>query len=167
MLDQLVQLVKQHAGDAIINNPAIPSQNNDSAIKDVASNIFSGLQQQAANGNLQDIVSLFQNGGSSSLTNHPIVSNIISSAAGSLTSRFGVPSPSAQGIVSSIIPTVINQFIRKTNDPNDTSFDLGNILRSVSGNSGLDVPGLLGQATGGNNSLLGSLGNLAGKLFGN
>ena len=154
MLDQLIQLVKQHAGDTIINNPAIPNQFNDSAISDVASSIFNGLQQH----DLKDIVSLFQNGGGSTLANHPIVSNIISSAAGNLTSKYGVSPQSAQGIVSSLLPNVMNQLIRKVNDPNDSSFDLG----SISGNSGM-----LGQVTGGSNNLFGSLSNLAGKLFGN
>lgn len=168
MFDQLVQLVKQHAGDAIINNPAIPNQYNDSAINDVASSIFNGLQQHAANGNLQDIVTLFQNGGSGSFSNHPIVSNIISSAAGTLTTKYGVSSQSAQSIISQLMPTVMNQFISRTNNPNDNSFNLTNILQTVSGNSNLNVSNLLGQVTGGNsNNLFGSLSNLAGKLFGN
>jgi hypothetical protein len=53
MLDQLMKLVEQHAGDAIVNNPAIPNQHNNAAIKDVASQIFSGLQSQASGGNMQ------------------------------------------------------------------------------------------------------------------
>ena len=32
MLDNLLDLVKQHAGEAIINNPVIPTERNDEAI---------------------------------------------------------------------------------------------------------------------------------------
>ncbi|HCW05967.1 MAG TPA: hypothetical protein DGG95_01230 [Cytophagales bacterium] len=167
MLDQLINLVKQHAGDAIINNPAIPNQHNDAAISEVASSIFNGLQNHATSGNLQNIVSLFQNSGGSSLTSNPIISSIISTAASSLATKFGVAPNSAQSIASSLLPTVMNNLISKTNDPTDSSFDLGNILKTTSGNNGLDVSSLIGQVTGGNNDLLGSLGNIAGKFFGN
>lgn len=165
MLDQLIQLVKQHAGDAIINNPAIPNQHNDAAISDVANSILSGLQSHASSGNLQNIVSLFQNGGGNSLVNHPIVSSIIGNAAASLSSKFGVNPSTASSIASSLLPTVINKFVSKTNDPNDTSFDLSSVLQTVSGNSGLDVSSLLGQVTNSGSNPLGSLGNLASKFF--
>lgn len=165
MLDQLVQLVKQHAGDAIINNPAIPNQHNDAAISDVANSILSGLQSHASGGNIQNIVSLFQNGGGSSLTNHPLVSSMISNAASSLSSKFGVNPSVGSSIASSLLPTVINKFISKTNDPNDSSFDLSNILQTVSGNSGLDLSSLMGQVTNSSSNPLGSLGNLASKFF--
>lgn len=166
MLDQLMKLVEENAGDAIINNPAIPNQHNSAAIKDVASQIFNGLQSQASGGNLQQIVSLFQNGGGSSLTNNPMVSNIISQVAGNFASKFGVSPQVAQGIASSLLPTVMNQLISKTNDPNDSSFDLGGILKSTTGNSGLDVGSILGQMTGGgNNNPLGNIGGMLGGLF--
>ncbi len=87
MLDQLMKLVEEHAGDAIINNPAIPNQHNNAAIKDVASQIFGGLQSQASGGNLQQIVSMFQNGGGSSIAHNPMVANIISSVAGNFASK--------------------------------------------------------------------------------
>jgi hypothetical protein len=32
MLENLQDLIKQHAGDAIINNPAIPNERNDEAV---------------------------------------------------------------------------------------------------------------------------------------
>jgi uncharacterized protein YidB (DUF937 family) len=167
MLDQLIQLVKQHAGDTIINNPAIPNQHNDAAISDVAKTIFNGLQSHASSGNLQNIVSLFQNGGGNSLASHPLVSSIIGNAASSLSSKFGVNPSAATSIASSLLPTVLNKFISKTNDPNDNSFDLSSVLQSVSGNSGIDVSSILGQVTNSSSNPLGSLGGLASKFFGN
>lgn len=167
MLDQLMKLVEENAGDAIINNPAIPNQHNNAAIKDVASQIFSGLQSQASGGNMQQIVSMFQNGGGSSIANNPMVTNIISSVAGNFASKFGVSPQAAQSMATSLLPTVMNQLISKTNNPNDDSFDLGGILKSATGNSGLDVGSILGQVTGGgNNNPLGNIGGMLGGLFG-
>jgi hypothetical protein len=166
MLDQLIKLVEQNAGKAIVNNAAIPNEHNNAAIKEVASQIFSGLQNQAQQGNLSQIAGLFQGGGSS-LTSNPIVSSLISSVAGSVASKFGVSPQVAQSMASGLLPTVMSQLVKKTNDPKDSSFDLGGILKTVSGNSGLDVGSLIGQvAGGGGKGALGGLGGMLGGLFG-
>jgi hypothetical protein len=62
-----------------------------------------------------------------------------------------------------MVPNVLNSLTKKTNDPNDKSFDLQGILSSVGGGN-IDVAGLIGQVAGGNAS--GGLGGLIGKLFG-
>jgi Bacterial protein of unknown function (DUF937) len=169
MLDQLVKLVEQNAGDAIVKNQAIPNQFNNAAIQEVAGSIFNTLKGQVAQGNLQQVVSMFQGGASqSALASNPMVSQMISSVAANFASKFGVSSTQAQSIVSSLLPTVMNQFIKKTNDPKDNSFDLTNMMKTMSGNNNLDVASIVGQLAGGNSKSnpLGALGGLAGKFFG-
>jgi hypothetical protein len=161
MLDQLIQLVEQHAGSAIVNNPAIPNQHNSAAIQHVAEQIFSGLQNHATSGNLSQLTSLFQSG--SSIGSHPIVAQLISSVAGSVASKFGISSSAAQSMASNLLPTVMSQLVSKTNNPNDSSFDLSNMMQSFTGNSNFDVQGMLGQITGGQS---GGIGGMLGKLFG-
>jgi len=169
MLDQLVKLVEQNAGDAIVKNQAIPNQFNNAAIQEVAGSIFNSMKGQMAQGNLKQVASMFQGKSSAtSLTNNPMVGQIISSVASTFASKFGVSQTQAQSIVSGLVPTVMNQFINKTNDPKDNSFDLGDMMKSMSGNSNLDLGSLLGEVSGGNSKSnpLGALGGLAGKFFG-
>ncbi len=166
MLDQLMKLVEQNAGEAIIKNKAIPDQHNNAAIQMVAQQIFSGLQSQASQGNLTQVAGLFQ-GGSKNISSNPIVSQLISSVAGSVASKFGISQQAAQSMASSLLPTVMNQLVKKTNDPKDNSFDLTNIMKGVSGNNNLDVAGILAQAAGGGGkSPLGGLGGMLGGIFG-
>lgn len=162
MLDQLIKLVEQNAGDAIVNNPAIPNQFNNDAIQEVAQQIFTGLQGQVQQGNLQQVVGMFKGSSGSSLTSNPMVAQIISSVAGNFAAKFGVSPQLAQQVVSGLVPQVMNQFVNKTNDPNDGDFDLQDMMRNFSGNSGLDIGDLLGQFSGGKT---GGLGNVLGKLF--
>jgi hypothetical protein len=118
---------------------------------------------------MQQVVSMFQGGASqSNLVNNPMVKQMITSVAANFASKFGVSSAQAQSIVSGLLPTVMNQFINKTNDPKDNSFDLNNMMKTMSGNSNLDVSSILGQLAGGKASSnpLGALGGIAGKLFG-
>jgi Bacterial protein of unknown function (DUF937) len=160
MLDQLIKLVEQNAGSAIIQNKAIPDQHNQAAIKTVAEQIFNGLKGQASQGNVQQLASMFQ-GGTPSASN-PIVKQLISSAAGALASKYGVSSQVAQSMASSLLPTVMSQLVKKTNDPKDNSFDLGGIMKSVTGNNSFDLGSVLGGKAGGG-GLGGMLGGLLGK----
>ncbi len=163
MLDQLLKLVEQNAGDAIVKNQAIPNQFNNAAVKEVASQIFNGLQGQVAQGNMQQVVSMFKGQSASSLANNPMVSNMINQVAGSFAQKFGVSPQVAQGIAANLLPQVMNQFVTKTNDPNDNDFDLQNMMRSFSGNQSSDVGNIIGQVTGGKS---GGIGDVLGNLFG-
>ncbi|MBX7126776.1 MAG: DUF937 domain-containing protein [Cyclobacteriaceae bacterium] len=163
MLDQLINLVQEHAGESIVNNPAIDNRHNQAAITEVAQQIFSGLQQHASAGNLQQISSLFQGG--SQVAGHPIVSGLIRQVAGVVASKFGVSPTAAQQMASGLLPTVMSQLVSKTNDVNDNSFDMSSMMQSITGNSGFDISTMLG-GLGGNGSGNG-LGGALGKLFGN
>ena len=162
MLDQLTKLVEEHAGTTIVQNSAVPNQHNSAAIKDVASQIFDGLQNQVKQGNLQEVMSLFQ-GNQSSIASHPIVNQIINNVAGSLASKFGVSQQQAQSIASSLLPAVMNKFVTKTNNSSDNDFDLQGMMQNFTGNSSFDVGSLLGGIT--TDKAKDALGGL-GKLFG-
>lgn len=167
MLDQLIKLVQQNASDAIVKNQAIPNQFNDAAIQDVAQQIFSGLKGQVGQGNLQQVVSMFQGGNTSAIANNPVVAQIISKIAGNFASKFGVSPQVAQTIAAGLIPQVMNQFVNKTNNPNDNDFDLQDMMRGFSGNNNLNIGDILGQVTGGSSKTdMGDVGSMLGKMLG-
>lgn len=157
MLNELIKLVEQNAGSAIIDNKAIPDQHNNAAIKLVAEQILSGLKTQASQGNVQQIASLFQSGKAAS---NPLVNQLVSSAATAVASKFGISPQAAQSIAASLLPTVMNQLVKKTNDPNDNSFDLGGVMKSVTGNNSFDIGSMLGGKTAG------GIGDMLGGMFG-
>ncbi len=144
MLNQLLNLVKEHAGDAIVNNPAIPNESNNEAITATAESLLNNLMSQAQGSGLENIVSLFQGGNAG---NNSFINNITSNVAGDLMKKFGINNAVAQGIVSSLIPIVINKLVHKTNDQNDNSLNINNVISELSG---------------GNNNILGTLTNLFG-----
>lgn len=149
MLDNLLNLVKQHAGDAIINNPAIPNERNDEAVATASSSIFDGLKNAVGNGNLNDVLNMFTNGGGNS--NSGLSQNIQSSFIGNLTDKFGIDQQAAGGIAESLIPSVLQNLISKTNDPNDSSFNLQDIVSKIGGGTNIDLQGILSNFSGGSN----------------
>ncbi len=163
MLNNLLDLVKQHAGDAIINNTDIPNERNDEAVNFASNSIFEGLQKAIAGGQgggVESLIGLFKGGGQAH--QNPITQNIQSNVVQGLMSQFGLGESKAGGIASMLIPIVMNQLVHKTNDPNDNSFDLQDIFNKVSGGKtgGLDIGGLLNQFTGGGEKQQGSGGLL-------
>jgi uncharacterized protein YidB (DUF937 family) len=169
MLDQLVKLVEQNAGKAIVQNDAIPNQFNNAAIQEVAGGIFNAMKGQVNQGNMQQVVALFQGGNQNALADNPMVKQIITSVAQNVASKFGVSPQAASSMVSSLIPTVMNQLVQKTNDPKDNSFDLTNMMRNMSGNNSLDIGSIVSQVAGagsGKQNPLGNIGGMLGGIFG-
>lgn len=166
MLDNLLQLVKQNAGDAIINNPAIPNEQNDEAIQFASSSIFDSLKNTASNGNFGDIMNMFNGGGNAAET--PMAGIMNNNLVKGLMNKFNLNQEAAGGIASGLLPNILNQFVSKTNDPNDNSFDIQGILGKLTGggSGGFDVQNIISNFTGGSNNAGGGiLDNLKG-LFG-
>ncbi|HEV7382277.1 MAG TPA: hypothetical protein VGN64_20925 [Dyadobacter sp.] len=148
MLDQLLGLIKENSQQAIVQNPAVPDDQNTEVMQTLLGSITGGLQQQAQEGNIQGLMGLLSgaNGSTGSgLMNNPIIASIASNAIGAIVQKFGLSSSAAGGIVSSVLPGVIGSLISKVNNPNDSSFDFNSVLggllggnKSQAGASGLD-----------------------------
>src|SRR5690606_15100325 len=110
MIDQLMNLVRNNAGDTVINNPAIPNDKNDEVVRDVSNNISEGLKEETDRGNMQSIMDLFNSSDESSMMKNPAVGGIMSKVTASLSSKFGVSPQIAQQIASTLLPKVMSQF---------------------------------------------------------
>jgi hypothetical protein len=149
MLENLINLIKENAGESIINNPAVPNEHNEAVVAEAGNSIMSGLQGMLAQGNAGDVMSLFSNPGNIN-NNNPVVQQLSGGFLNSLMSKFGLSNGAASGIVQSLLPVVLNQLAHKTNNANDSSFNIQGIFNSLSGGntSGIDIAGLLGKFTG-------------------
>ena len=158
MLEELFSLIKEQGTNTVINNPAIPNEQNNAVLADATHSVASELQGVLSGGGLQSVLSLFSNGnnnsGGSSLLNNPIVSNIISSFTNKLTTNHGIAPDQAGGIANNLIPSVLSNLISKTNDPTNSSFDIGSIISSLTGGAqngggGFDISSLVSKFTSG------------------
>jgi hypothetical protein len=145
MLKNLLELVKENAGEAIINNPAIPNEKNNAAIETATNALFKSLQGTAKSGGVNSIKGLFQDGGDSSSS--PVMKNISSNVSGELMKKFGLNKGAASSIVAMLIPIVMSKLVKKTNDPKDSSFNLDEIIGSLAGGQG-KLGGILGSLKG-------------------
>ena len=167
MLEELFNLVKGVAGDAVINNPDVPNEHNNEVVAEATNTVASGLRNMVAGGGLQNILSLFgnkdQQGGGKGLLSNPIVNMMIGHFAGKLMSKYNLGGSQANNVATSLIPNVMSNLINKTNDPANNGFSLEGLLNSITGgqtaqvvqekqstgNSGFNFQDLIGQFTGG------------------
>jgi hypothetical protein len=178
MIEQLFKMIQGDAQEEIINNPAIPNEHNNQAVGLATESIFNGLQGALANGGLSQVLNLF--GGKAGLGGNPLVSGITNRFVGSMMKQFGIDSPIATSIASSLIPKVLGKLINRTSDPSDNSIDMNGIIGALTGGGasaqqggGLDFNSILSSLTGnkavqpnaqGDNSI--GLDDIAGLLTG-
>ena len=150
MLDQLMNLVKQYAGDAIINNPDVPNSQNEEVISTASGSIMDTLKGMMGSGGAASVLNLFSQNNNEAVTNHPVTQNVSSNLITTLMSKFGLDSNKAGGIASLLIPMVMSKLVSKTNDSSDNSFDLQGIFNSLSGNKtgGMDISSLVSKFGG-------------------
>ena len=105
MLENLFNLVKEQGADSVINNPAVPNEQNNAVLASATHSVAEEFQGVLAGGGLQNILSLFGGGGNNaagggigSLLNNPIVGNIISNFTNKLTNQHGIAADQASGI---------------------------------------------------------------------
>lgn len=167
MFENLLDLIKQNAGSAIINNPAIPNEHNDAAIETAGTSIMDGLKKMISQGNSQDVVDLFNHqGGNIAAT--PAAQQLSGGFIQNLMDKFGIDHNAASGVAGNLIPQVLQNLVRKTNDPNDSSFDIQSILGHLTGGQGgggLDIQSLISKFTNSGGSGGGVMDTIKG-LFG-
>jgi hypothetical protein len=175
MLEQLMGLIQDHSQDAIVNNPAIPNEHNNDAMQTILGAITGGMQQQAQSGQgglagLAGLLGGQAGNGGAGLMSNPIVAGIAQQAIGGLMQKFGMGNGAAAGIVSQVLPGVLGSMISKTNDPNDNSFNMTDIMGVMAdGKVDMsDVMNIAGKFMGGGQQggAAGGLGGLLGGLFG-
>ncbi len=153
MLDNLFNMVKELAGDAVVNNPEVPNEHNNDVIAEATKTVAGGLQNMVAGGGLQNILSLFGGGGQQAsgkgLMGNPIVSMMVGHFANKLMSKFGLGGGQASNVAQSLIPNVLSGLINKTNDPSNSSFTLDNLLNSLTGGQSQQVAQEQQQQDGG------------------
>lgn len=134
MFEQLSQLVQQYGGDAVTNNAAVPNEHNEAVINETSNSIFEGLKKIASEGGGEQLAGLF-NGNSPIDNSNPVVQQISQQLSGSLGQKFGLSSTDSSGVASNLIPQILGSLVNKAKDPNDSSFQISDIINSISGNS--------------------------------
>jgi hypothetical protein len=184
MFEQLTELVKQFGGDAVVNNPAVPNEQNEAVMEEAGGSILSGLKDMVASGNVSDLAGMLS-GKTPINMNNPVVKELAGKVTGNLGEKFGLSNEAAGGVAGGLIPKVLSGLVNKAQDPNQPGFNVSDLVGAISGGNGgglmdavskyggqfgLDQNGDgkvdMGDAMAAVSKKSGGLGGLLGKLFG-
>ncbi|WP_413998840.1 DUF937 domain-containing protein [Flavobacterium sp. W1B] len=135
MFEQLTQLVQQFGKEAVVKNEAIPNDQNEAVINEASDSIISGLQKIVSEGKLDQLAGLFQNNNTQDNSN-PVVQQLTEQLTGNLGQKFGLSNEAASGVATNMIPQVLGSLVNKAKDPNDSSFQVSDLVNAISGGSG-------------------------------
>jgi len=129
MFDEILKMVKDRLGNDPQVSSAIPADQQDAVHHEIAGHITDQLKNQAAlEGGAGGLLSKLQ----STLTSgSPVVGAIEGGLVGSLFSKFGL-SPMVTGAIAGALPGLLQKFVHKANDPNDSSITKESIDQSLS-----------------------------------
>lgn len=132
MLENLNQLVKENVQDAIVNNSDVPNEKNEEAISAASGSIVDALKQQLSSGNIGNLLDAFKGGNAEGST----VAQQAASGFADKLAAMGINMDAAKNIAASVIPSIVGKLVNKTNDPNDSSFNIQDVIAKVSGPDG-------------------------------
>lgn len=156
MLDQLLQMVKEYGENEVVNNPAVPNEHNNAVMSEASYAVAGTFQQAIANGNVQDVMRLFQQ--EDNVMSNPLAQQAEGSFIDSITSKLGIDSGTAKGVAASLLPMIMQTLVKRTNSqaPEDSGFNISSLIGSLTGGGqpggGADIGNIISQFTGGGNS---------------
>jgi hypothetical protein len=155
MFEQLLDLVKGHSQESIVNNPDVPNEHNEAVQQEATSSIMSTLQGMLGSGGngAAQVLNLFnQSNSGADINNHPVAQSMSSNLVGNLMNKFGIGGNQAGGIVSMLLPMVLNKLVGGASNSNagGGGLNIQSIFNSLSGGKtgGMDIGSLVSQFGG-------------------
>ena len=141
MFEKLYLLVKNNAGKAVIDNPAIPAKYHEAVINEASSSIIEVLKGQMESGRIKDLVRYFQFPG---IYNNSVVSSMVNKFANKLNNFYGIEPNAAWTAANSLITPVMKELVIQSKNEKNKEFALTALLSKLNGNRA-DLSGLVNQ----------------------
>jgi hypothetical protein len=155
MFEQLLDLVKGHSQDAIVNNADVPNEHNEAVQHEATSSIMStlqGLLGSGGNGAAQVLNLFSQNNSGADISGHPVAQSMSQNLVGTLMNKFGIGGNQAGGIASMLLPIVLNKLVGGASNSNAGAggLNIQSIFNGLSGGKtgGMDIGSLISQFGG-------------------
>ena len=133
MFEKLFMLVKSNAGTAVIDNPLIPVKNHEAIINEASSSIIDVLKGHIETGKLKDLVKYFQFPGI--YNGNPLIGTTVNKFANKLNNYYGLEPADAMATAKALIPQVMQQLIKQSQNKIDGEFSLSHLLDIIVGNN--------------------------------
>ena len=146
MLDELMRMAQQYAPQVLENNQEVQSTQQGAIAQEASTSMFTGMQDLLRTGGPGAIKGLME-GAQSQDPNNPQMQQVSQHFENNLTQKMGISSGLAKTIGMALIPMLLSKLFNRTKDPNDSGFNIQDMLGSLMG----------GGAAGGLGGMLGGM----------
>ncbi len=150
MLDQLMQMAQEYAPQVLGNHQEVDTTQQGAIAQEASTSVFTGMQDLLKNGGPGAIKGLMQ-GAQDQDPNNPQVQQVAQHFENNLTQKMGISSGVAKTIGMALIPMLLSKVFNRTKDPNDSGFNIQDMLGSLmAGGAMSGAGGMLGGLLGDN-----------------
>jgi uncharacterized protein YidB (DUF937 family) len=144
MLDEIVNLIKNAAGQAVQAHPDVPNEQAGAVAEEASHSILGDLENGLKGGGISDILGMLT-GKKTDIAGNNTTQQMTGNLTSKLTEKLGISPSAASSLGASIIPAVLSKLTNKVNDPNDSSLDLQGVVNQLTGGktAGIDLKSIL------------------------
>lgn len=144
MLDEIVNLIKGAASEAVQAHPDVPNEQAGAVAEEASHSILGDLQNGLKGGGVTDILGMLT-GKKTDVAGSSTGQQMTGNLSSKLTEKLGLSPSTASSLGASIIPAVLGKLTGKVNDPNDSSLDLQSVINQLTGGktAGIDLKSIL------------------------
>jgi hypothetical protein len=156
MLDELMRMAQQYAPQVLENNQEVQTTQQGAIAQEASTSMFTGMQELLRTGGPGAIKGLME-GAQSQDPENPQMQQVSQHFENNLTQKMGISSGMAKTIGMALIPMLLSKLFNRTKDPNDTGFNIQDMLGSLMGGGAAGgLGGMLGGMLGGGNTQAGA-----------
>lgn len=149
-----MNFVRQNSQEAVVQNPDVPSEQQEIVMQEAAGSVQTGIQQIYQQQGAAGVKQLFQSAAQGQ-TNSSQVQHLTSNFTDNITSKLGLSKGAAGALAAAIIPMLLRRMTQQNTPGADNGFSMGGLLSSILGGS---------NKTGGTGTGGGMLGKLGASL---
>ena len=132
MLTEILHLIEGETQTQVSANPAIPNEQSGEIAQLTNETVANQLQQSLTSGGLTSILGLLS-GQPTTEHNNSLVQSMIEQLTGKLSEKHQLTPSVANGLATTLIPSIMSQIAAKSNDENDKSMDINTIIGGIIG----------------------------------
>ena len=149
MLDELMKMAQEFAPQVLNNHQEVDTTQQGAIAQEASTSLFTGMQDLLKNGGPGALKGLMQ-GAQAQDANNPQVQQVSQHFQNNLTQKMGISSGVAKTIGMALIPMLLSKLFSRTKDPNDSGFNIQDMLGSLMGGGAAGgLSGMLGGLMGG------------------
>ncbi len=131
MMNNLLDLVKEKASEAVSTLKDVPAGKQESIVKQTVSSVEDGMKAYLGTGNISDFTSLM--GGKNRIEGNPVTDMLNKKLTSDLGSKIGLDSNQSGSIAAAIIPAVLKGIVQKFGSGNDGEMDINKVIGELTG----------------------------------